>query len=137
MSVDTLNRKRNGDSPDFLTLCSWILFVLVIHFLVHSKTIFCKTLTSSGFSAKGNIREQKLVSMWTVTVSLEKAINVLLFLTQHQGHGSPTPGARGSWAHTPWCHPPGGVAFPGRTICLLSYFYSLLKQAADILMAFF
>lgn len=59
MSVDALNRKRNGDSPGFLCLCSWILFVLVNHFLVHSKTIFCKTLTSSGFSAKGYDREQK------------------------------------------------------------------------------
>lgn len=59
MTVDALNRKRNGDSPGFLSLCSWILFVLVIHILVRSKTIFCKTLTSSGFSAKGNNRELK------------------------------------------------------------------------------
>lgn len=34
--------------------------MLVIHFLVHPETIFCKTLTSSGLSAKGNDREQKI-----------------------------------------------------------------------------
>jgi len=33
--------------------------VLVICFLVHPETIFCKTLTSSGSSAKGNEGEQK------------------------------------------------------------------------------
>lgn len=40
-------------------LCFWMLLVLVIHFSVHPETICCKTLTSSGFSDKGNDREQK------------------------------------------------------------------------------
>lgn len=41
-------------------LCYWMLLVLVICFLVHPETIFCKTLTSSGFSAEGNDEEQKI-----------------------------------------------------------------------------
>lgn len=34
--------------------------VPVIHFRVHPETIFCKTLTSSGFSAEGNGADQRL-----------------------------------------------------------------------------
>lgn len=34
--------------------------VPVVHFRVHPETIFCKTLTSSGFSAEGNGADQRL-----------------------------------------------------------------------------
>ena len=41
-------------------LCCWMLLVLVICFSVYPETIFGKTLTSSGFSAEGDDREQKI-----------------------------------------------------------------------------
>lgn len=58
MSLDALNGKRNGSCPGFLYHVLLDAFG-VIHFLVHPETIFCKTLTSSGFFAKGSDREQK------------------------------------------------------------------------------